>query len=588
MGKSINRTHDTVTRLAQESSNDEKEKLHGINVLINSINYNDISELVEKDKNRTIAEKENSQNYLDSIPVQDTASSHDALHRSRNMIPGRGLKRRSSSVTSDTPKSALDKCMRSKSPNKQKELKAVAATLLKPKFTENIFKVPHSTSTGKSNISSFNKSPSNSSRHVSTFNRSPSSREYITAMSTLSPTEKLSLPNYGLVRPELAFNSPTSSVRSGRSPNISQEGQLKRTVSQLSNGSEFHEDVLPIRIQKASRKLSWPSVKLYDSMTKSISIRNGSNKKLTLRVRIQGAGFSVFPREDMRMLSQEARTFEVKFSPTTVGAAQGELIFELATNSKCMKAVPLFAYAGHTTITVDGTQKGPIGPSFITMGRVRMLNGTMEQQIRLTNVGTLAGFASLWFDSKTKWSDFGTSKSLLTTPSQVRLAPGESKVVNVEYKATKDEIRKIINLNKEVTIVGEICVICGDEPTRLRLLNNRENVPTQILKYLPEKMPHEIEYKRELVPFNESLDRGKSSSLLEQIKVHEIAITLNRNLDESEIIAAELSMGDDTNMSFETFCDTNYNRTVVEMSQVHLNDCVEEEYEEKFVRNYLA
>lgn len=527
--------------------------------MISSLNFDKIVDLTEKEKERTRAEKENTQD----IPVRDRTQNlpNDSLQ-----VPGRGLKRRSSSVSNDTPKSTLDKCMRSKSPSRHIELKAAAATLLRPKI-DDVFKVPHGGGS-RANVSSFNKSPTNSSRQarVDTFtsNQSPSSREYLTALSMNSIGEKLSLPNYGLLRPESLFTSPTSSGRSNSrmSPNFSQEGQLKRTVSQLSAGSEFHEDVLPLKIKKTHRKLSWESVKLHQSVTRTVTIQNGSAKKLPLRVKIQGTGFTVSPREDFRMIPQEARSFEVKFSPTTVGPARGELVFELATNNKCSMSIQLFAYGGHTSLRMDGVQKGPIGPAFITMGQMKSLNGVMEQQLRLTNHGTLPGFALLAFE-KTKWSDFSLSDSLLTSPSEVRLHPGESANIKIRFKATKEEIRKILNLNKEITIVGEICILCGDEPTRLRLLKNKDVVPQQFLKYLPTKLYNDGEFKRELVMFNENLDRAKLSAIMEQIKTHEIALTINRNLDDTQMIAAELSMTDD-NMSFMTFCETNYTQVNVD------------------------
>jgi hypothetical protein len=115
------------------------------------------------------------------------------------------------------------------------------------------------------------------------------------------------------------------------SPNFSQEGQLKRTVSQLSAGSEFQDDVLPLKIKKAHRKLLWESVKLYQEVTRTVTTQNGSAKKLPLRVKIQGLGFTVTPREDLIM-------------------------------------IPLYAYGGHTSLRMDGVQKGPISPVFITMG----------------------------------------------------------------------------------------------------------------------------------------------------------------------------------------------------------------------------
>lgn len=508
-------------------------------------------------------ERENA-TMFDNVPVKDNAIPeiriYDLVDQEKT-VSSRGLKRRASLSSEFTPKTTLDKCLRSKSPTVEKELRAVAASLLKPELPVNNFKVPRSRSGGRLTFEVSSPEKVSREEFISliksradysppSVNKSPSSREYLTANSMNTSGEKLSLPNYGLVS-----LSPTTSSHSLASPDSSQTG-LKRTASQLSNGSEFQGDFLPIRIKKSNRKLSWESVKLHQSVTKSITIQNGPQKKLSLRVKVKGTGFSIAAHDYIRMIPNEARTFEVKFSPTSVGPSCGQLIFELATDNKCMMLVPLFAYGGHSSIRIEGLQKGPIGPAFVTMGQVNMLNKVMQQQITLKNLGTLPGFVSLFFE-KTKWSDFSLSESLTIIPSNFRLAPGESTQVEICFKATKEEIRKIFTLNKEITIVGEICVISGDEPTRLRLLRNMDIVPPHLLKFLPKNLKNESEFKRQLTSFNENLEGARITLLTDHIKTHEIALTVNRSLDETLMTAAEFSMTDDTSTSFATFYETN-------------------------------
>lgn len=551
----------TLNSLNPCSGENPDQVVSGISAMITSLNFDKIAEL-SMEPERLRAEKENEFDVV--APSSADLTLGDQLYRERNVIPGRGLKRRSSSVSSETPKSTLGKCMRSKSPNQQKEFQAVAASLLKPKLPDDVFKVPHSSNSIRSNLSSLIKSPSASRGSQSDVTRSPSSREYVTASSMMS-SEKLSLPNYGLVRPDNGSPSSSNGSQGHLSPNGSpKEGQLKRTVSQLSNGSEFQDDVLPIRIKKSHSKLSWESVKLYSTVTRTISIQNHSTKRLHLRVRVEGLGYSVTPREDFRMISHEARTLEVKFSPTVVGPSRGYLIFELMTNNKCMRKIPLFAYGGHSAIRIEGVQKGPIGPAFVTLGLMKMLNSTLEQTLSVTNYGTLPGFAKLIFE-RSKWSDFSLTESLEITPAEARLAPGESANIRVRFKAKRDEIRKIIALRKEITIIGEICIMTGDEPTRLRVLNNASILPEQFVNHLPKELPEDGIFRRELLPFNESLDKTKMTSIMEQIRTNEIALTVCRHMDET-LISAELSMVDDSSMNFETFCETNTNRTLVDVS----------------------
>jgi len=131
-------------------------------------------------------------------------------------------------------------------------------------------------------------------------------------------------PNCGLKRTErsVAVSPTSSSIRSINSQNWSPEHKLRRSASQLSNESEFSDDFLPIKIKNIveNKKISFPSVKIDKNVTKSITIQNGSDKKLSLRVKVIGAGFSVTPQEEFRMVPKEARTFHVKFAPSIASA----------------------------------------------------------------------------------------------------------------------------------------------------------------------------------------------------------------------------------------------------------------------------
>lgn len=524
-----------------------------------------VAEMSEMVDSLSFDERENVRMF-NEIPEKDNSTPQIKINdviREEKAGSSRGTKRRASLSNDITPKTTLDKCLRSKSPTVQSELRAVAASLLKPIIPPHRFIMPRSRSgerltfgvpsPGKVSQEEYTALIKSSRADYSNVTKSPSSREYLTATSSINATgEKLSLPSYGLVS-----LSPSAYSRLNLSPDadVSQSG-LKRTVSQMSNGSEFQGDFLPIKIKKNNKKLSWESVKLYQCVTKSITIQNGPQKKLSLRVRVQGTGFSVAPHDYIRMIPNEARTFDVKFAPTALGPSVGQLIFELATDAKCSMIIPLYAYGGHASIRIDGLQKGPIGPAFVTMGQVKMLNKVLQQQITLKNMGTLAGFVSLFFE-KTKWSDFSLSESLSIEPSSLRLAPGESSLVDIYFKATKEEIRKIFTLNKEITIVGEICVISGDEPTRLRLLRNTDFVPPSLLKFIPKNLKHEAEFKQQLIPFKENLEGSRITLLTDHIKTHEIAVTINRSLDETLMSAAEFSMADDTSISFATFYETN-------------------------------
>lgn len=515
-------------------------------------NENHIPEIL-KDFN---VETNQSKVKSDMIPVKDDTNEEKPMHQLQVQQEQRGLKRRTVSTSSDTPKSAMDKCLRSKSPTTE-HMKLRAAERLKPALItdENVFKMPLP-------CDSTLKFSSQSTINGSTL------REYYTAkenFSIRSPDEKLSLPNYALHRPPNAtLTSPSSSVRSSKSNwspgevnGNKNQGQLRRSASQMSYGSEFGEDVLPIRIRNYSenKRLSFPSVRVGQSSTLSLSIQNGCEKKLPLKIHIIGPGFSVSPREDFRMIPMEARTFQITFSPSLVGPARGQLTFELANNKNCSKTFLLYAYGGHANILMDGIQKGPYGPSFITMGTVKDLRYPIERKIKLQNTGTLPAFVSVAFE-RTKLSDFTRVDSLIAEPMEVKVDPNSAAEINFRYKASKSEIRKIISMNKEVSTIGEICIMWGDEPTRLRLLQAKDNVHPKFMEHLPKQFPGETGIKANVLKFKEDLTPEKIQNFINQLRTHEIAFTINRDLNDTRF-SIDNSLADETNMSFETFVDTN-------------------------------
>jgi methionine-rich copper-binding protein CopC len=515
--------------------------------MIEELNFEKIMEKAKLECSRVQSDKENSRIVVDeNVPVQD--GDHEDSYCMRRADQNRGVKRRPTSACSETPLSTLGKCHRSKSPSYKRDLETAAAAKLKPQIVDDVFKMPR---------------PYDSTLKGGTSSSTTTTREYLTAMESLSirsPGEKLSLPNYALTRS--AHKSPTSSNHSKIShwsPNSS-EGKLKRSASQLSTASEFQDDFLPIKIKNSdNRKLSFPSVKVDRSEMKTFSIQNGSDKKLPLRVRIIGAGFSVSPKEDFRMVPLEARTFYVKFSPCVVGPVCGRLIFELTTNKHCAKTIPLYGYGGHSSVQMEGIQKGPFGPPFLTMGTIRDLGMTVEKTIRLSNTGTLPSFVSLAFE-RTKLSDFVMADSLTMHPMQLRIDPDKFADVKIRFRATKADVRKIVSSNKDVTTIGEIFMISGDEPTRLRILMNKGQVEQKLLSCLPKSLPNEADLQAKLIKFNEDLSKDKLLNIISQIKTHEIALTVNRNLDDTQLLSTEISLADDTQMNFETFIDTNYTR----------------------------
>ncbi|CAO1363619.1 unnamed protein product [Diamesa serratosioi] len=526
----------------------------------------------------------------------------------------RGQKRRSTSVCGDpiiekeTPKSALDKNARSRSPNSVKELEALAAARLVPKYPTrhlNHTAVPSSrTEKSKDYSCSIGISPHREGRFKkpqayvnvdeSSFEdqevKSAFSREYVTAMECLtikSPMSagKMSLPNYTLRRNELGFTSPPSTGNSAKalwSPPTNDAAQLKRTVSQCSNGSEFSGNYLPLKI--THQCLSWESIKLRKCVNKSLNIQNTAMKKLNLLVYVEGPGFQLTTQElrsgRISLTRQEVRKIEIEFMPTVVGPAKGALILE--TSCGFSRSIPLFAYGGHASLKIQGIMQGPFGPAFLTMGSIQELTGILEQYLEVKNSGSLPGFATLTLE-KTNLNEFFDPKSFSIDPMQLLVEPGKIRRFKITYTPRKPDIRMICNANKDVVTIGQVCMIAGDEVTRLRILKNIDVAEPRLVKYIPKTFPNEQRILSTLANFNEKLNRSGIQGITKEIRTSEFALTVNRSMDETHGNLMEFSLTDDTQMPFETFMDQNDNYSKFESSQQAIEEEVES-IESRFFR----
>lgn len=499
-----------VHRIIQANTSESDPRIQDAANMLSHLDFSRIKNLSEKEITRQRNRSKYDDDLIDIFPskesdLQDEASSIASASRQQNI-------RREQSPF-QTPLTALAKYLpQKKSPNpKQKELRSQK---LKPAVSESLFKIPNS---------------------INETNSKSRTREYNMSHST---GEKLSLPNLNLAR---STTSPIS------------KSQLKRTTSQLSTGSEFNDENLPIKFPKSQRRISFPSVKVQMAFKIELTIQNGSEKRLPLLVKVVGAGFSTAIQENLRMLPQEVRSIEIHFRPTQVGAYRGELIFELATNSSVFKKIPLFGYGGHSAMKIDGLQKPPLGPNFLTMGLVKNINAAMEKKITFTNVGTMAAFAVVCFEKSKISEELCSSNSVRITPEDFRLYPGEAQEVTIRFKPRKEEIRKIINLNKEVTVVGELFVMCSDDATRLRLLSRREQIPVKLSDFLPQYLEGEEDIIQELSSknFHENIDEKTLHVFSQKLFRQHIALTLDRNLDETQMIAAQISLSDES----MSFCD---------------------------------
>lgn len=199
---------------------------------------------------------------------------------------------------------------------------------------------------------------------------------------------------------------------SGRDENFDNAGGMRRAMSSL---SEFNFVTGYLPLKSTHNELSWHSVKLRKTATKTFQIKNTSAKRLIIRVILDGPGFNFETTEangrgTITLQPNEVRTLSLIFNPTVLGPAIGNLIFQppiefcaagggCATmsniNSKVTKrVVRLYGYGGHVAMSYERLQQGPVGAKFLPLGNLCNLSKVFEETFIIRNKGNLTGFAA--------------------------------------------------------------------------------------------------------------------------------------------------------------------------------------------------
>lgn len=356
---------------------------------------------------------------------------------------------------------------------------------------------------------------------------------------------KMSLPAYGL-----------QGIRNHYQEGITVD---KRCNSQCSTHSEFTQNDGKFPLKSNTSELVWECVKLRKSVTKSLVIKNTSDKRLSLKVGVVGPGYQIASSCDSDSLvlqGNECRTINVTFCPTIIGKAMGKLTFKPIKNwpEEIERSVYLWAYGGSTVLQLQGIERGPVGSSFLKMGETsNIVTTTLERTFSIYNRGPLNGVATIFVKPKT--NQCINENHITIEPNKCVIRPDGTATVKVIYKLRRKDIERLREKSCEVLTVGTLEVIFGSEPNRQRIasiLTRQGNVPTSYkqLEFLVNDFP--VARMEDFKDFREHVDNVYD--LFGCFRTSEIALTINRtSLDETR--NADLSCIDDS-VLFRTLCET--------------------------------
>ncbi|KAH8303665.1 hypothetical protein KR018_010259 [Drosophila ironensis] len=341
-----------------------------------------------------------------------------------------------------------------------------------------------------------------------------------------------------------------------------------RSISRCSNSSEFsHRDgkLLPLKVTNTS--LSWGSTKLRTDVRKSMKVKNTSNKRLVFRLGIQGPGFQLVSSDGSTITLQpmECRSVVVNFCPTVCGAAIGTLSFYAPAtqyHGQPGLEIPLYGYGGSASIAIQGLLKGPVGASFLTIGDVCDLSaGPLSASLRFHNKGPLTAFVGISVDS-TVLMKLRLSEAFEVRPNRIILPPNTEAIVQVVFQPNREDMKNILKRTGQVLTLANMRVFCGDEPNRQRMRSlvqrmsrrEREKYTSPMLENMWSSFPDE-QAVRNIGQLNEPSDF--ILDLVTMVRIIDVALTLNRDFDESDDSSLMCLPEADETVLFRTICAAN-------------------------------
>ncbi|KAH8322659.1 hypothetical protein KR059_002633 [Drosophila kikkawai] len=360
---------------------------------------------------------------------------------------------------------------------------------------------------------------------------------------------------------------------------------IPRSLSRSSNSSEFsHRDgkLLPLKVTHTS--LCWGSTKLRTDMRKSMQVKNTADKRLVIRLGIQGPGFQLVGGDSSTITLQamECRSVMINFCPTVCGAAIGALSFYAplgtqTSSSQPALEIPLYGYGGSASIAIQGLLKGPVGASFLTIGDVCDLSaGPLTASLRFQNKGPLTAFVGISVDS-TVLMKLRLSEAFEVRPSRMILPPNSEANIQIVFRPNREDMKNILKKTAQVLTLANMRIFCGDEPNRQRMRNlvqrmsgrQREKLTSPMLDSIWSSFPEE-QAVRNIGMLNEPPEF--ILDLVTVVRIIDVALTLNRDFDESAENSLLFLPEADETVLFRTICAANSPTP----TQSHLLDPVDE------------
>lgn len=257
-------------------------------------------------------------------------------------------------------------------------------------------------------------------------------------------------------------------------PNGSPEAaKLIRTASQCSEYLFSKDGPFPVKSSRV--KLSWTCVKLRTKNQQTLALKNFSEKRVQLRLSVNGPGFQLAQTDTETIVLQgnEIRSVVIDFCPTVIGPAFGSLCIQPSASSHGhARQVYLYGYGGKSQVELSGDLSiPPQGNSFISLGSLSDLNHTVERYVTVKNKGDIDGFA-IFIPDLQEISSMVDDASIVVTPNHVVIPPGKVITVIIRIKLRSQDLTRLSKVTNSsvATVLTKLNVLSGDNAARQRIM----------------------------------------------------------------------------------------------------------------------
>lgn len=248
---------------------------------------------------------------------------------------------------------------------------------------------------------------------------------------------------------------------------------IHRQNSPISNCSVILEE---FSLKSNKSYLTWRCTPLQESVTKTITVINSSEKMLRFRIDVIGDEFRV-PMKTMTLKAKESREIDVTFCPHIIGEFVGLIIFKPYWPPDTERRVYLSGYGGTAWMHLPGIQATAAYPTetkyslLLKADDVRDYIDTVisfKGSFSIFNMDSVSGTAITFVKPESNTLKIQRSQ-IFIEPKKLVISHDETKNVSITCQLGHHELQQFRNESSNMVTIAQMIMILGSDPDRQRI-----------------------------------------------------------------------------------------------------------------------